>query len=311
MALRVGINGFGRIGRNAARILLMKPDTVLAAINSSSDVASHAYLLAHDSVYGPFTKSLEGVSIYQEKNPSDIPWGDLDIVLECTGKFTTTEDASKHAVKKVIISAPAKDDTPTYVIGVNHTSYQDERVVSNSSCTTNCLSTVLKVLDDTFGVVCGSMTTVHAATDSQNLLDNSQKKGIRDRRSALINLIPATSGSAKDIGKLFPRLAGLLSCRAIRVPTPTVSLIELVVEVKKFTNVEDVNAAFVKASGNILTVASEELVSTDYIGSPYSSIVDPFLTDVINGTFIHVTAWYDNEWGYANRLVELASYVNS
>lgn len=312
MKKRIGINGFGRIGRNAARIILTNNMLELAAINSGSDKSSHEYLLAHDSVYGPFNKTLTGVSIFQEKNPSDIPWDTIDVVLECTGKFTTADDASKHNANKVIISAPARDATPTFVMGVNHTQYAGQSVISNSSCTTNCVSTVIKVLDDSFGVVRGSMTTVHSATDSQNLLDNSQKKGIRDRRSALVNLIPATSGSAKDVGKLFPHLHGRFPCRAIRVPTPTVSLIELVVEVKNKTTVDEVNTAFTVASDRtmkgILSVATEELVSSDYIANPYSSIVDPFLTDVVEETLIHVTAWYDNEWGYANRLVDMAQY---
>ncbi len=310
MKKRIGINGFGRIGRNAARIILDRSDCELIAINSGSDKSSHEYLLAHDSVYGSFAKSLEGVSVFQEKDPADIPWRNIDVVLECTGKFTTTETASLHKAEHVIISAPARDDTPTFVFGVNHTAYAGQKVISNSSCTTNCVATVLKVMDDSFGVIRGSMTTVHASTDSQNLLDNSIKKGIRDRRSAMVNMIPATSGSARDVAKLFPHLKGVLQCRAIRVPLPTVSLIELVIEVKKNTSVEDVNGAFVSAQNTthkgILSVATEELVSTDYIGNPHSSIVDPFLTDVVGNSLIHVTAWYDNEWGYANRLVEMA-----
>ena len=331
MQSRIGINGFGRIGRNAARIILQSKLGVLAAVNSNSDAASHAYLLKHDSVQGTFPMDISSddhniiankqkISCFQTKEVSQIPWDDagVDVVLECTGKFRTKEDVAGHlrgSVKHVVISAPAKDATPTYVMGVNHTDYKGEKVVSNSSCTTNCVTTVLKVLDDSFGVVRGSMTTVHAATDSQNLLDNSHKEGVRGRRSALVNLIPATSGSARDVAKLFPHLAGKLPCRAIRVPTPTVSLIELVVEVKKGTSVDEVNRMFdAAATGKlrgILGVATEELVSTDYVGDPRSSIVDPFLTDVVDGNLIHVTAWYDNEWGYANRLVELASYVAS
>lgn len=309
----MGINGFGRIGRNAARVILNSSNLTLAAVNSSSSVESHAYLLKHDSTQGEFTKSLENTKIFQEKEPEKIPWGNVDVILECTGKFRTTAEASKHRAKKVVISAPAKDDTPTFVMGVNHTSYAGQKVVSNSSCTTNCVTTVLKVLDDAFEVIRGSMTTVHAVTDSQNLLDNSHKKEIRLRRSALVNMIPTTSGSAKDVGKLFPHLIGKLPCRSVRVPLPSVSLIELVIEVAKQTSKEAVNAAFEACEGStlrgILAVAKEELVSTDYIGNPHSSIVDPFLTDVIDGNLVHITAWYDNEWGYANRLVELARYI--
>jgi glyceraldehyde 3-phosphate dehydrogenase len=330
MELRIGINGFGRIGRNAARIILSSKHTVLAAINSNSDASSHAYLLQHDSVHGTLPQEVlyngttiiiesDTISCFQKKNPQEIPWeqAGVDLVLECTGKFRTSEEAEHHlggTVKHVVISAPVKDQTPTYVMGVNHEKYKKEPVVSNSSCTTNCITTTLKVLDDVFGVMRGSMTTVHAVTDSQNILDNSHKKEVRSRRSALVNLIPATSGSASDVAKLFPHLAGLLPCRSIRVPVPTVSLIELVVQTKKKTTVADVNRAFEQAEKSqlhgILSVAREELVSTDYIGSPYSAIVDPFLTDVVDGTLVHVTAWYDNEWGYANRLVELARYIS-
>lgn len=314
---RIGINGFGRIGRNAARIILRTPGVTLAAINSLSDGTSHAYLLKHDSVYGEFDGDLSGVQIFQQREADSIPWKDVDVVLECTGQARTLKDAQAHlhsGVKKVVISAPAKDLTPTYVVGVNHKQYKGEPIVSNSSCTTNCVTTVLKVLDDSFGVLRGTMTTVHAATDSQNLLDNSHKKEIRLRRNSLVNLIPAASGSASDVAKLFPHLKGLLPCRAIRVPTPTVSLIDLVVEVKKQTDKDAVNTAFVKASvgglKGILQVANEELVSSDFVGRTYSSVVDPFLTDVVSGTLVHITAWYDNEWGYANRLVELASFIS-
>ena len=331
MQRRIGINGFGRIGRLAARIILTRPNLTLAAINSNSGASSHAYLLAHDSVYGhldntvtsddtSMTAGKDRVLCFQAKEPAEIPWGEakVDLVLECTGKFRTTEDAKAHireSVQGVVISAPAKDATATYVVGVNHLKYRGETVVSNSSCTTNCVTTVLKVLDDTFGVIRGNMTTIHAATDSQNLLDNSHKKDVRLRRSALVNLIPTTSGSAKDVAKLFPHLKDKLPCRAVRVPTPTVSLIDLVVEVRKKTTIEAVNQGFIKASKGvlkgILSVAAEELVSSDYIGSAYSSIVDPFLTDVTGGNLVHVVAWYDNEWGYANRLVDLADFIGS
>lgn len=329
MSIRIGINGFGRIGRNAARIILHTEGLELAAINSLSDASSHAYLLKHDSSQGSFDMDVvvrdtslviagSEVQAYREKLPSDIPWEDADahVVLECTGKARTQEDAQVHlgrTVKKIVISAPVKDDTPTYVLGVNQHSYHGESIVSNSSCTTNCVSTVLKVLDAEFGVLRGSMTTVHAATDSQNLLDNSHSKETRLRRSSLVNVIPAASGSSNDVAKLFPHLKGLLPCRALRVPTPTVSLIDLVIEAKKQTDKESLIAAFTRASNGtmkgILAVASEELVSSDYIGSTYSSVVDPYLCDVVGKNLIHITAWYDNEWGYANRLVELASLV--
>ncbi len=330
MPVRVGINGFGRIGRNVARILLGRSDFVLVAINSSASASSHAYLLKHDSVYGTLetpVKAIEGALIvgkqkvlcFSEKDPSLAPWKDakVDLVLECTGKFKSTEDAKAHLLagaKAVVISAPVKDTTPTIVIGVNHKNYNGERIVSNSSCTTNCVTTVLKVLDDAFGVRRGNMTTIHAVTDSQNLLDNSHKKDARLRRSAMINLIPTTSGSAKDVAKLFPKLKGRLPCRAVRVPTPTVSMIDLVVELGKKVTPEEVNKAFQAASTgsmkDIVGYSDEELVSTDYIGSPYSSVFDPYLTEVIDSDLVHVGAWYHNEWGYCNRLVDLASLVS-
>ncbi len=330
MSVRIGINGFGRIGRNAARIILDRSGITLAAINSSSDATSHAYLLSHDSVHGKSAHAIVGnqtsllvdgknVSVFQVADPSEIPWREakVDVVLECTGKFRNREEAAAHlagGASHVVISAPAKDDTPTYIMGVNHELYKKETVVSNSSCTTNCVTTVLKVLHDAFGVKRGNMTTVHAATDSQNLLDNSHKKEVRLRRSSLVNLIPAASGSATDVAKLFPHLSGKLPCRAIRVPVPDVSLIDLVVEVEKKTTKENVNQAFGNAAAKqlkgILSVSQEELVSSDFVGNPYSSVVDPFLTEVVDGTFVHVTAWYDNEWGYASRLVDLAALVS-
>lgn len=330
MNIRVGINGFGRIGRSAARVILGGNTLTLAAINSTSDASSHAYLLHHDSTQGAFDRQIsvkdstlvvdrETIECFNEKEPQNIPWkkANVDIVLECTGKFRTTEDAAKHlemGASHVIISAPARDATPTLIMGVNHKMYHGQTVVSNSSCTTNCVTTVLKILDDEFSVSHGSMTTIHAVTDSQNLLDNSHKKEVRMRRSAMANMIPTSSGSAKDVGKIFPHLFGKLPCRSVRVPLASVSLIELVVVVKKSVTPETVNAAFHKATENpqmkgILGVATEELVSTDFVGDPRSAIVDPYLTDVVDGTMIHVTAWYDNEWGYANRLVELADYM--
>ncbi len=332
MQWRIGINGFGRIGRLVGRIVLGRDDLTLVAINSSADASSHAYLLKHDSVYRDFATPVKAIDkaiivgkqkilCFQEKDPTAIPWQEakVDLVLECTGKFKSGEDAKAHlrnGVKAVIISAPVKDETPTFVMGINHTKYNPAyKVISNSSCTTNCVTTILKVLDEAFGVKRGNMTTIHAVTDSQNLLDNSHKKGARLRRSAMMNLIPTTSGSAKDVAKLFPKLKGKLPCRAVRVPTPTVSLIDLVVEVKKKATPESVNQAFFEASTGslkgIVGYAQEELVSSDYIGSPYSSVFDPFLTDVVKDNLVHVVAWYDNEWGYCNRLVELAVYVAS
>lgn len=329
MQWRIGINGFGRIGRNVARIILGRDDLSLAAINSSANSSSHAYLLKHDSVYGTLNfpvKAIEGAVIvnkqkvlcFSEKEPEAIPWqqAKVDLVLECTGKFRTAEDAKAHlhdGVKAVVISAPAKDDTPTFVMGVNEKNYAGQTIISNSSCTTNCVTTVLKVLDDAFGVKRGNMTTIHAVTDSQNLLDNSHKKEARLRRSALVNLIPTTSGSAKDVAKLFPKLKGKLPCRAVRVPTPTVSLIDLVVELKKKVTPDVINQTFFKAANGtlkgIVGYAEEELVSSDFIGSTFSSVFDPYLTEAIEGNLVHVVAWYDNEWGYCTRFVDMAAFI--
>lgn len=329
MQWRIGINGFGRIGRNVARIILGRDDLSLAAINSSANSSSHAYLLKHDSVYGTLNlpvKAIEGAVIvdrqkvlcFSEKEPAAVPWGEakVDLVLECTGKFKTKDDAKVHlrdGVKAVVISAPVKDDMPTFVMGVNEKNYAGQKIISNSSCTTNCVTTILKVLDDAFSVKRGNMTTIHAVTDSQNLLDNSHKKAVRLRRSALVNLIPTSSGSAKDVAKLFPKLKGKLPCRAVRVPTPTVSLIDLVIEIKKKVTPEVINQAFLKASEGslkgIVGYATEELVSSDFIGSTYSSVFDPYLTEVIEGNLVHVVAWYDNEWGYCQRFVDMAAYV--
>ncbi len=330
MNIRVGINGFGRIGRNTARIIATRGDIELVAINSGSDAASHAYLLAHDSVQKDISQKIstdtsgnllidgKQVRVFMEKDPAKISWAtaNVDVVLECTGKFRTKDTAGQHlrdSVSRVVVSAPAKDDMPTYIMGVNHASYAGEAVVSNSSCTTNCVATTLKPLDEALGVLRGSMTTVHAVTDSQNLLDNSHAKSIRLRRNSLVNIIPTTSGSATDVAKLFPHLKGKLPCRSLRVPVADASLIELVVEVGKPTSVDAVNALFSAAAAGpmkgILSVATEELVSSDYIGNSHSAIVDPFLTDVVGETLVHVTAWYDNEWGYANRLVDMATHI--
>lgn len=329
--LRIGINGFGRIGRIASRIILERDDLELVAINSRADSQSHAYLLKFDTVYGmlPYDiKSdkesllIEGkkVSVFREDLPEEIPWQDarVDLVIEASGKFRTKEDASghlKHEVKRVVISAPAKDDTKTLVLGINEHTFDPEKdkIISNSSCTTNCLATTVKVLHESFHIKRGFMTTIHAVTDSQNLLDNSHKKEARLRRSAMGNMIPASTGSAKDIGKLYPDLKGKLICKSVRVPLLTVSMIDLTVEVDKSTDTDSVNAAYKRyAQGklkNILAVAAEELVSHDFTGNPHSAIIDPYLTQVLDGNLVKIYAWYDNEWGYTNRLIDMVEYV--
>lgn len=328
---KVGINGFGRIGRIAARIISSSENLELVAINSRADLSSHAYLWQYDSSYGtfPYPVTIRGdqlevkgnkIRVFNFDEPALIPWdkAKVDIVIDATGKFRTKKDLLSHLKKGVgyvVLSAPAKDDTKTLVLGVNENLFdpKNDLIISNSSCTTNCLATTLSVLYEAFGVEHGFMTTTHAVTDSQNLLDNSHKKEVRLRRAAFASLIPASTGSSRDIGKLFPALAGKIICQAVRVPLLTVSLLNLSVEVKKTVSRQNVNQAFQKyANGKlrgILSVANEELVSKDFMGSTYSSVVDPFLTQVVGGNLVNVFAWYDNEWGYTSRLVDLVTYI--
>ena len=329
--IKVGINGFGRIGRNAARIILNRKDMELVAINSRAQTSSHAYLLKYDSSYGIFSKkvkhgldflSVDGhkIKVFNDDNCATIPWDQakVDIVIDSTGKFRTSEELIGHLradVKYVVLSAPAKDSLKTLVLGVNEKDFNPEKdkIISNSSCTTNCLSTTLKVLHQNFTVKSGFMTTIHAVTDSQNLLDNSHKKEIRLRRASFASMIPSSTGSAKDIGKLFPELSGKIICQAIRIPLLTVSLINLTVAVQRKVTKEVVNMAFLQASETylkgILDVSPEELVSKDYTGNPYSSVVDPFLTAIAGDNLVNIYAWYDNEWGYTTRLVDMVEYI--
>ncbi len=328
--IRIGINGFGRIGRVAARIISGRTDAELAAINSRADAASHAHLLTYDSSYGVFNHKVKAegnhltidgryIAVYQKKDPSEIPWreANVDIVFEATGAFRSLEEASKHltaGAKRVIVSAPPKDNMPTFCMGVNEKNYDHikDTVVSNASCTTNCLSTVAKVLHDEFEIIRGFMTTTHSYTDSQNLLDNSHKKDLRLARAAACNIIPSDTGASRALGLVLPDLRGKIISSSIRVPTPTVSLIDLTVEVGTEGDADDINKAFERAAkesmNGILAISYEPLVSTDLKGSPYSSIVDGLLTKT-SGNMISVKAWYDNEWGYATRLVDLAEYV--
>ena len=330
--VRIGINGFGRIGRIAARIILSRKNLELAAINSRADSSSHAYLLKYDTTYGtlPNTVKVIGydklgvgnniISTYKKDLPEEIPWKDsfVDIVIEATGKFRDGESMKGHlraGAKYVLLSAPAKDTTKTLVKGVNHNTFKPEldKIVSNSSCTTNCLATTLKVLHDKFKVKRAFMTTTHAITDSQNLLDNSHSKEARLRRASFASMIPSSTGSAKDITKLFPDLSGKIVCQAIRVPLLTVSLINLTAELESSTNKEAVNASFIEAScgylKGILEVTNEELVSKDFTGNINSSIIDASLTQVIDGNLVNIYAWYDNEWGYTSRLIDMVEFI--
>jgi len=317
---KIAINGFGRIGRQVFRSILergLKLDVV--AINDLTDTKTLEHLFKHDSVYGEFKSKVDfsKIKFFAEKEPEKLPWKDLgvDVVLECTGLFTNISDARKHitaGAKKVIISAPGKD-TPGFVLGVNADNYDGSQdIMDMGSCTTNCVATVAKVLNDNFKIEKGFMTTVHSYTNDQRILDLPHKD-LRRARAAAINMIPTSTGAAKALGKIIPELQGKLDGIAIRVPTPTVSLLDLIVNVEKETTKEEVNAVLKKAAEskelkNILRVEEEELVSSDFIKDSHSAIVDLPET-MASGNMIKVVAWYDNEWGYSCRLAEFAEFV--
>jgi len=333
MPVRVAINGFGRTGRATFRAAHDQgADIEWAAINDVMGVASVAQLLANDSVYGRFAGTVEAlensirvdgveIPVFAEPDPGALPWEelDVDVVIESSGRFRTRTDAARHleaGARKVIISAPAKEPDVTVALGVNFDdTYDAERhhIISNASCTTNCLAPVAKLLHEAFGIRHGVMTTVHAYTGDQQLLDGPHKDPRRARAAAL-NLVPTTTGAAKAVGLVVPELAGRMHGFAVRVPTPTVSLVDLTVEVEHATTVEAVNAAVRERAdrgplAGILEYREDPLVSTDLVGSPYSSIFDAGLTTVVDGTQVKVVAWYDNEWGYSSRLAELAQRV--
>jgi len=328
---RVGINGFGRIGRNFLRAQLQHGgDFEVVAANDIGDTKTMAHLLKYDSVLGNLAEDVEAgegvirvgkqeIKMLAEREPRQLPWGDLgvDVVLESTGRFTDAEKAKAHiagGAKKVIISAPAKGEDITVVMGVNHTKYdaQKHNIISNASCTTNCLVPMVKVVRDTFGFVRGSMVTIHSYTNDQNILDLPHKD-IRRARAAAMSIIPTTTGAAKATSLVIPELKGKIDGIAIRVPTPDVSFTDLAVVVDKPVTVADVNAAFRKAAEGdlkgILQYTEEELVSSDYIGNPHSCILDAKSTNVVDGTLLKVSGWYDNEWGYASRCVDLLQFV--
>lgn len=320
--IKIAINGFGRIGRPVFRCLLEKhPELKVVAINDLTDEKTLAHLLKHDSLYGTFQKPIgSDVKLFAEKDPQNLPWKKLgvDIVLECSGIFNDTEGASRHltaGAKKVIISAPSKSkETPTFVLGVNEEKYDSKKndIISMASCTTNCLAPVAKVLNDNFKIVKGFMTTDHSYTNDQRILDLPHKD-LRRARAAAINMIPTSTGAAYAIGKVIPELDGKLDGISIRVPTPVVSLLDLICEVQKKTSVAEVNAAFKKAAQtkemkDVLAVEQEPLVSSDFKGNPFSAIVDLPLT-MVKDNLIKVIAWYDNEYAYACRLAEFAEYI--
>jgi glyceraldehyde 3-phosphate dehydrogenase len=332
MAIRVGINGFGRIGRQVLRAAKQAGITDLdfVAVNDLTDTKTLAHLFKYDSVHreyrgevtsgeGSITVDGDEIKVLAEKDPSKLPWADLkvDLVLESTGRFTDAEKARQHitaGAKKVIISAPAKGEDITIVMGVNHAKYDAKahNIVSNASCTTNCLVPMVKVVRDNFGFVRGSMVTIHSYTNDQNILDLPHKD-IRRARAAAMSIIPTTTGAAKATSLVIPELKGKIDGIAVRVPTPDVSFTDLAVVVDKPVTVADVNAAFRKAADGelkgILQYTEEELVSSDYIGNPFSCILDAKSTNVVDGTLLKVSGWYDNEWGYASRCVDLLQYI--
>ena len=333
MSARVAINGFGRIGRNTLRAAFRdNADIDFVALNDLTDSATLAHLLKYDSVHGAFDGTVEvgdgaltingdDVKVLSERDPAKLPWGDLgvDIVIESTGFFRAREDAQKHldaGAKKVLISAPAKDPDVTVCLGVNADTYDpgSHHIISNASCTTNCLAPVAKVINEEFGLARGWMTTIHAYTSDQRIQDLPHKD-LRRARAAAVSMIPTTTGAAKAVGLVLPELAGKLDGCSVRVPTPNVSLIDLVAHVERSTSKDEVNDAFRAAAAGpmagILAVSDEPLVSVDYNGNPASSTVDAGFTSVVDGSLVQIMSWYDNEMGYSTRLKDLAEFVAS
>jgi glyceraldehyde 3-phosphate dehydrogenase len=330
MAVKVGINGFGRIGRNVLRSALNDPNIQVVAVNDITDPKTLAHLLKYDSVMGNLSVDVTSgedsitvggktVKVFKVKDPAQIDWPSLgvQVVVEATGLFRTAEDAKKHlrgSVKKVIITAPAKNEDITIVLGVNEKDYDPAKhnIISNASCTTNCLAPAAKVLDENFGIKKGAMTTIHSYTNDQRILDLPHKD-LRRARAAALSIIPTTTGAAKAVGLVLPQLKGKLDGYAMRVPTPNVSLVDLVVVLEKPTTTEEMNAAFKKAAEGplkgILQYSEEPLVSIDFRGNPYSSIIDAPFCKVIDGDLAKVTTWYDNEWGYSCRVRDLINYI--
>ena len=330
MAIRVGINGFGRIGRNILRAALHDKDIDFVAVNDITDAKTLAHLLKYDSILGNLSEDVKvegdtiqvagrAVKVLAVKDPAQLPWKSLGVeyVIESTGLFTDAEKAKAHlgaGARKVVISAPAKGEDITIVMGVNHEKYDPKRhvVVSNASCTTNCLAPIAKVLNDSFGIVKGQMTTIHSYTNDQKILDLPHKD-LRRARAAAVSMIPTSTGAAKAIYLAIPELKGKLDGVAIRVPTPNVSVVDLTAQIGKNASAEELNAAFRKAAAGpmkgVLQVTDEELVSIDFRGNPASSIVDAPLTKVVDGNLAKVFAWYDNEWGFSNRMRDLLRYM--
>lgn len=332
MALKLGINGFGRIGRNAFKVICERyaDEIEVVGINDLTDPKTLAHLLKYDSCFGKFNGEVsfnedsiivngKQIKIFKEKDPAQLPWKECgaEVIIESTGRFTKKEDAAKHiqaGAKKVLISAPATDEDITIVMGVNEDKYDPavHHVISNASCTTNCLAPFTKVLDENFGIVKGLMTTVHSYTNDQVILD-APHSDLRRARAAAVSVIPTKTGAAKAVELVLPQLKGKFNGFALRVPTPTGSIVDMVVETQKNVTKEEVNEALKRASENelkgILGYSEEPLVTCDYVGDPRSSIIDSLLTMVIGDNMVKVVSWYDNEWGYSNRIVDLAHYI--
>lgn len=330
MVTKVGINGFGRIGRNVFRAALGNPEVEIVAVNDLTDAGTLAHLLKYDSIHGTLNaevKAQDGnivvngkvIKVLAERDPANLPWGELgvQVVVESTGRFTDGDKAAAHikaGAKKVIISAPAKGEDITIVMGVNQDKYDQGKhhVISNASCTTNCLAPFAKVLHEKFGIKHGLMTTVHSFTNDQQILDLPHKD-LRRARAASMSIIPTTTGAAKAVALVLPELKGKLNGFAMRVPTPNVSVTDLVVEMEKPATAEEINAALKAAAEGelkgIMAFCDEPLVSRDFNGNPHSSIVDGLSTMIVNGTMAKVVSWYDNEWGYSNRVVDLIQFI--
>ncbi len=329
--LKIGINGFGRIGRIAFRIASKRENVEIVAINDLLDVEHLAYLLEYDSVHGKYDGTIavkngnlvvngKEIRITAERNPEELKWdaAGVDVVMDCTGIFTTLDKANAHLVagaKKVVISAPSAD-APMFVMGVNHLNVKaSDNIVSNASCTTNCLAPLAKVIDDNFGIEEGLMTTVHAATATQAVVDAPSKKDFRGGRSALNNIIPSSTGAAKAVGKVIPELNGKLTGMAFRVPTADVSVVDLTVKTKKSASFDEVKAALKKASENelkgVLAYTEEAVVSQDFVGEAHTSTFDAGASIALNDGFFKLISWYDNEYGYSSKLVDLSTYVGN
>jgi glyceraldehyde 3-phosphate dehydrogenase len=330
MAIKAAINGTGRIGMIVAKIIMERDDIELVAINTTAKADMLEYLFKYDSIHSGIdakvinadTIMIDGktIKMFSTRSLDELDFGSAgaELVIECTGVFLTTEKAKaylKNGVKKVVMSAPAKDDTPTFVLNVNTDAYKGEAIISNASCTTNCLAPICKVLDDSFGINNGLMTTIHSYTNDQNILDVKHAKDVRRARAAAINMIPTTTGAAKAIGLVMPHLKGKLNGYAMRVPTPDVSVVDLTVNLEKEVTIDEINNAFKSAAEGafkgLIEIDNDKRVSSDFIGSTYSATYVPDMTSVVNGNTVKVLAWYDNEWGYSSRLVDMCVFVGN